>query len=201
MIVDKSDLMHVKPRFLSRLNSTLSSEKALAKATGTNSDSYGGTDADYSMRQQLIRLVDSTLTTPLARSFLRKSGLADSFKVQYINQQPIRPVQSGNPTMAELLYGTKYSMGKNLTNQLQLGYSVIFDELNNKLDLRHELEMSYKLQKNTLLKGVYELDTHNPFRQYDKRITLEQQWRFNLFGSRSKKKADRRLPAPAAIPQ
>lgn len=191
MTVDKSDFQHIKPRFVSRLNSTLSSEKALAKATGMVSETYAVSDQDYVMQQQLIRLVDSTLTTPLARNFLRKSGLADSFNVQYSNnQQPIRLVQTGSPTMAELLYGTKYSMGKNLTNQLQLGYSVIFDELNNKLDLRHELEMSYKLKRNTLVKGVYELDTHNPFRQYDKRITLEQQWRFNLFGSRSGKKAD-----------
>ncbi|MCX5778101.1 MAG: translocation/assembly module TamB domain-containing protein [Elusimicrobia bacterium] len=197
MVVDKSDLANVKPRFISRLNAMLPSEKALGKATNTNPDSFSNPDQDYAMRQQLLRLFDTTLTTPLARSILRRSGIADSFKVQYLNQLPIKPVQSGSPTMAELLYGTKYSMGKNLTNQLLLGYSVIFDEFNNKLDLRHELEMSYKLQKNTLLKGVYELDTHNPFRQYDKRITLEQQWRFNLFGSQSGKKT-KHTETPAA---
>ena len=81
-------------------------------------------------------------------------------------------------------------MAKHVTNQLQLDYSVIFDELNNNLDLRPEFEMSYQLKGNTFLKGLYDLDTHNPLRQYDKRITLEQQWRFNLFGSHSAKKPD-----------
>lgn len=197
MVVEKSELSTIKPRFVSQLDPALTSEQALAKATGIAPGMFKDVDRAFIMRRQLIRLVDSTLATPLARSILRRSGIADSFKVQHIKQQPITPDEPSNPTVAELLYGTKYSMGKNLTNQLQLGYSVVFDELNNKLSLRHAVEMSYRLQPNTFLKGSYELDTHNPLRQYDKRITLEQQWRFNLFGSHARERSGR---VPSLLP-
>jgi hypothetical protein len=132
------------------------------------------------LRQQMIRLVDSTLTTPLARNLLRRSGIVDSFRVQYLSQEPIKPLNPANPTLTELFYGTKYSLEKYLTDRMFFGYSVTFDQIQNRLDLRHELELSYRWQKNIFLKGTYELQTSNPIRQPDRRITVEQQWRFGL---------------------
>jgi len=132
----------------------------------------------------MIRLIDSTLTTPLARNLLRKSGIADSFRVQYGSESPITPANPANPTLVELLYGTKYSLEKNLTDRMLFGYSVTFDQIQNKLDLRHSLELSYRWQKNTFLKGVFDLNANNPDRQYDRRIMVEQQWRFGLPGKK-----------------
>jgi translocation and assembly module TamB len=179
MYIDKSKIENLKPRFVSKSDPEMTPEKALAKATGVDPENYSNVDQDFIMRQQLIRLIDSTLTTPLARNLLSRSGLADSFRVKYINQEAIKPAIPGSPTLTELLYGTKYSVEKHLTNQILFGYSVTFDQAQNRLDLRHELELSYRLQKNTFLTGSYELESkYNTLRQPDRRITLEQQWRF-----------------------
>jgi translocation and assembly module TamB len=186
MYIDKADISRIKPRFISKNTPDLAQEKALARATGIDPEMYSATDQEYLLRQQLIRIFDSTLTTPLARSLLRKSGIVDTFRVQYHTQEPIKPVNPANPTLLELLHGTKYSLEKNLSDRMLFGYSVTFDQMQNKLDLRHELELSYRLQKNVFLKGSYELDTNNPFRQYDRRITVEQQFRFG-FSPRKKK--------------
>lgn len=181
LIIDKSEIGDIKPRFISRNNPNMPPEKALAIATGFDSELYSPSDRTYLMRQQLIRLFDSTLTTPLARNLLRRSGIADTFRVQYQSQEPLTPKNPASPTLTELLYGTKYSVEKYLTNRIFLGYSLTFDTLDqiqNKLDLRHELELSYRLRSNIFLRGIYEFQSSDSDRQYDRRITLEQQWRF-----------------------
>ncbi len=188
MFIDKSEIGKITPRFVSKGDPDLTPEQALARATGINPERYSSIDRDYMLRQQLIRLFDSTLTTPLARTLLRKSGLVDTFRVKYVSQEPIKPLNPGSPTLTELLYGTRYSLEKYLTTQMLFGYSMTFDQLQNKLDLRHELELSYRLNRGLFVRGSYELDTSkNPFRQYDRRITLEQQLRFDLSRRRKKK--------------
>lgn len=178
MYIDRSKIGLIKPRFVSKANPGFSSEKALSRATGIDPEIYATSDSEYMLRQQLIRFFDSTLTTPLAKTLLRNSGLVDTFRVQHLPQEPLKPLKAGNPTVTELLYGTKYSLEKYLGARFLLGYSVTFDQIQNKLDLRHEIELSYRLQHNIFFRGTYEIETTNPFRQYDRRIIVEQQWRF-----------------------
>ncbi|OGS18795.1 MAG: hypothetical protein A2219_00085 [Elusimicrobia bacterium RIFOXYA2_FULL_50_26] len=178
MYIDRARIGLIKPRFVSKNSPALSSEKALVRATGIDAEMYSATDRDFLLRQQLVRIFDSTLATPLAKKLLRTSGLADTFRVQHIAQEQVAPQEPGNPTLSELLYGTKYSMEKYLGDRFLVGYSVTFDQLQNKLDLRHEIEVSYRLQRNIFVRGTYEIETRNPLRQYDRRITIEQQWRF-----------------------
>ncbi|MHB9154776.1 MAG: translocation/assembly module TamB domain-containing protein [Endomicrobiales bacterium] len=181
MFIDKAEIGSIQPRFISRNNPDLTPEQAMAKATGLNPDSISSSELSYFLRRSLIRFFDSTLTTPLAKNFLRRSGLVDSFHVQYLSQEtPARPTDPANPTLSELLSGTKYSLEKYLTDRVLFGYSMTFDQIRNRLDLRHELELSYNLRNNLFLKGSYELESTNALRQYDRRITLEQQFRFGL---------------------
>jgi hypothetical protein len=83
--------------------------------------------------------------------------------------------------------GTKYSLEKSLNDRTSLGYSVTLDEIQNQMNLRQELELSYRWTKNIFLKGLYQIPTNNPFMQYEKRISIEQQWRFG-FSKKSKNK-------------
>jgi hypothetical protein len=196
--IDRAKLAEIKPRFISKNNSLLASDKTMQKAAGIQSlDS----DSTNNVRRQLVRFFDSTLATPLAKTLLIKSGLADSFKVNYSNsyannsQSPI-PIPSPDTdpsSMANVLAGTKYSLEKYLTDRVLLGYSVTFDNFQNKLDLRHELELSYRWTKNLFIKGYYGLDTNNPMGEYDKKITFERQWKFGLpsFSKSSNDKASR----------
>lgn len=194
MYIDKADLATMQPRFISRNNPTLTSEQAMSRATGLNIDSMSPAEAQYYLRKSLIRFFDSSLTTPLAKGLLRRSGLVDTFHVQYKTQgqqdlpneapnAPSKMVVPDNPSLADYLAGTKYSMEKYLTDRMLFGYSMTFDQDQSRLDLRHELEVSYNLLSNLFLKGSYELETKDSLRQYDRRITLEQQFRFGWFGS------------------
>ncbi|TET10212.1 hypothetical protein E3J84_04270, partial [Candidatus Aerophobetes bacterium] len=55
---------------------------------------------------------------------------------------------------SSLLDGTKITLGKYLNTNLYLGYKLQFEEgYLNRLELRHELELLYRLKRGTSLKG------------------------------------------------
>ena len=121
------------------------------------------------------------LTMPFAKTVLRKVGIIDDFRVSY--DQTSAGI-SASDTFANLFLGNKYSIEKNLTNQILFGYSVIFDEFNRRLDLRHEVEIRYKFTDKLFLIGNYELEFGKHSRQPDKRLMLQYQMHF---GSPAKK--------------
>lgn len=180
LIIDKAEISKINPRFVSKNNPELSPENAMARATGIDPKTTSSSDMQFYLRKSIIRFLDSTLTTPLAKNLLKRSGIVDSFRVQYVSQETIKPENPDNPSAAELLAGTKYSFEKYLNDRVLFDYSMIFDELSKKLSLRHELGLSYNLMKDLYLKGKYELESKNPLRQNEKSIMLEQHWRFGL---------------------
>ena len=184
MFIDKADITKIQPRFVSKNDPTITPTRAMAIATGVDPESTSTTDMSLMMRKSIIRLMDSSLTTPLAKNLLRRSGMVDTFKVQYVPQEAVIPADASNPTIPQLLSGTKYSLEKYITDRMLFGYSMTLDEMQNKILPRHALELSYNMLKNMLLKGTYELESENPLHQTERRITIEKQWRF---GSINKK--------------
>lgn len=197
MTVSRSDIDNLKVRFYSRDDPSMDSQTALAKITrteqtvdnGDNQELILGIISDFDLRQQALRLIDSSFATPFARNVLRKTGIADNFKVSYINSEQSASSLE-DPTFADLLYGTKYSVEKNITNQFLLGYSVTFDQIRKKLDLRHEVELRYRLHNNLFLSGSYELESDGSLHEPDRRLMLQHQIRFGL-PSNKKTKGDR----------
>ncbi|MCX5781441.1 MAG: translocation/assembly module TamB domain-containing protein, partial [Elusimicrobia bacterium] len=188
MIIDRAEISKIKPRFSSKDNQQLTSEKALARAARMDPSMYEGEDREFLMRRQLIRVIDSSLATPIARNILRKSGLVDQFKVQYIDKTETKPVNPNQTSMVDILYGTKYSMEKYLTNQVLFGYSLIFDRLQDHLAFRHELELSYKWTKNIFLRGSYQPANKDLGSEGERKISIEQMFRFGGAFSKKKKK-------------
>ncbi|MFC1501671.1 translocation/assembly module TamB domain-containing protein, partial [Elusimicrobiota bacterium] len=178
LYIPKAEVENIEPRFVSRDNPGLSSEKVLARVARVDAEYYNSQDQEFALKRQFIRLIDSSLTTPLARTLIKKSGIVDSFKVEYVSESLVEPQDPDNPTMSELFYGTKYSLGKHLSDQVLFGYSVTFDQIQNKINLRHALELSYRWTRTLFLKGSYELDTENRFGEKDRRVTVERRWRF-----------------------
>ena len=72
----------------------------------------------------------------------------------------------------------KYSVEKNINRLLQVGYSVTFDQIEREIDLKHALEMSFKINKDLFLKGSYGLNSDNPDYEPEKKVMLEQRLRF-----------------------
>ena len=175
------ELNNLNFRFVSKNDPTLDSQTVLAKIIGTDDTDDGVINpvtgaTDFTLRQQALRLFDSSFATPLIRTALKKTGLVDNVKVTYVDK--VIPESEEETGFINLLFGSKYSFEKNITNQLLLGYSLIFDQIDRQLDLRHELEMKYRLTDTLFLSGIYELGNDMQLKQPDRRFMLQHQIRF-----------------------
>ncbi|MDR0956421.1 MAG: translocation/assembly module TamB, partial [Endomicrobium sp.] len=172
-------------KFTSKDNPNMNYRKIFEKVVGIEQDDYfDSLQFEGVIGQRALRLLEQTFATPITRAVLRKIGLVDNFRVSYIYTDELVS-NDQDISFANLLSGAKYSLEKNLTNQIFLGYSVIFDEFNRKLGLHHELEMKYKLANNLFLSGVYGLGNSKESYRPDRKIMLQHMFRF---GSHAKKR-------------
>lgn len=178
--IDRSEIDNIKTRFASKNDPTMDSKKALAKLTKTDpSDtSTMDTSTDFLMKQQAIRMFSSNVATPLANTVLKKTGIVDNVRLGFVNQDTLQISPEEEASMAELLYGMKYSVEKNINRLLQVGYSVTFDKVQKEIDLKQAVEMSFRVNRNLFLKGSYGLNSDNPEYEPEKRVTIEQRIRF-----------------------
>ncbi|MDR0800381.1 MAG: translocation/assembly module TamB [Endomicrobium sp.] len=189
LIIDRNEISKISAesvKLSSKDNPNINSHKALEKIMGVEQDaemymSRFEIASSFSVKQQILRLIDQTLTMPFAKTILRKAGIIDDFRVSY-DQTSVGI--SASDTFASLFLGNRYSIEKNLTSQILFGYSVIFDEFDRKLDLRHEVEIRYKLTDNLFLIGNYELEFGKRSRYPDRKLMLQYQMHF---GSPAKK--------------
>jgi hypothetical protein len=111
--------------------------------------------------------------------------------------------QSTNLAQNEFLRymkGTKVKLGRELGSRLFADYSFRVDEYQQQLDLRHEVELAYRLKRNLFLRAISELDSERTLgRPPDRRAILENQWRFGL--PRRKKKAETAAEKSKTAPQ
>ena len=178
--IDRSDISDIKTRFASKNDPTMDSKKALARLTKTDpaQSSALDTSTDFLAKQQAIRLFSSSVATPLANTVLKKTGIVDNVRLGFVNQDTLQIDSNEEATMAELLYGMKYSVEKNVNRLLQIGYSVTFDKVQREIDLKQAVEMSFKLNRNLFLKGSYGLNSDNPNYEPEKKFMIEQRLRF-----------------------
>jgi len=178
--IDRSTVDNLKTRFVSKNDPTLDSNKVLARVTKTDPTQRQilDTNTDYLVKQQVVRMFSSNIATPLANTVLKKTGIIDNVRLGYVNTDNLQVASGNEPTIAEILYGMKYSVEKNINRNLQLGYSVTFDQLNRELDLKHALEMSVRLNPFLFLKGSYGLRSEDPQYKPENVIMLEQRFRF-----------------------
>jgi hypothetical protein len=178
-----SELSEQSIKFSSKDNPYMDSQKALEKIAGieknSNADLILKSASSSIIKQQALRLFEQSLTMPFVRTVLRKTGLVDNLRVSYIPTDVDISSQE-NYTFRSLLTGTKYSLEKNLTNQMLLGYSIIFDDIEKETNLRQEIEVRYKFKNNLFLSGSYELDFDPQSHQPDRRIMFNHQIHFGF---------------------
>lgn len=180
VIIDRSLIGRIQPRFVSMEDPSLSSEKVFARIVGVEGQNMTPEERDLVLRQGLVRLLDSSLATPFAKTLLRRSGIIDLMKVSYSKPavSDDSAAKETSETLPDILRGTKYTFEKYISDAMLLGYSVTLDEYLNKLDLKHEVEVAYRMKGNVFLRGIYEIDSKSLIRPPERRITIEQQWRF-----------------------
>ncbi len=159
LVVERGKWGKIKPKFTSRSDPEMSEQEALAKATGLDSLKLSSQEGDALLRRELLKLIDSSLASPLIKSILKSTGMVDVVKVETtlaqktgerLNSPEVAKGKGGN----SLLEGTKITLGKYLNTNLYLGYKLQFEEgYLDRLELRHELELLYRLKRGTSLKG------------------------------------------------
>jgi len=159
LVVERGKWGKIKPKFSSRRDPEMTQEEALNKATGLDSLKFSAQEGDALLRKELLKLIDSSLASPLIRSILRSTGLVDVVKVDTaLAQKTGEKLNSRQPGEGEetssLLEGTRITLGKYLSSNLYLGYKLQFEEgFLNRLELRHEVELLYRLKRGISLKG------------------------------------------------
>src|ERR1019366_33008 len=157
-------------------------------------------------QKQIMSLIDNSLTTPIAQNILKKTGIADRVRVQHVYDPNTSAAQDlGQATAAQqqstgvnLFANTKYTIEKDLSARLSLGYGVRFvpsavtvdPELQQqqKLDLISDVQLSYRWFRNVYLKGDFELPSSNPTIVPDRKVTIEPRWRFGWWGNTNPEK-------------
>jgi hypothetical protein len=131
----------------------------------------------FNIKQRFLRLINQLFVTPFTKMILRKTGLIDDFRISYV-QTAARVCCAENLTFINLFLGTKYSVEKNLTNQILFRYSITFDEIDKKFDFRHEVGVIYNPINNLFLVGSCGLEFIEQSRRPDRRLMLEYQIHF-----------------------
>ncbi|HUW23814.1 MAG TPA: translocation/assembly module TamB domain-containing protein, partial [bacterium] len=159
LVVERGKWGRIKPKFTSRSDPEMSEQEALVKATGLDSLRLSPQEGDALLRRELLKLIDSSLASPLIKSILKSTGMVDVVKVettlaQKTGERLNSPEAAKGKEGKSLLEGTKITLGKYLNTNLYLGYKLQFEEgYLNRLELRHELELLYRLKRGTSLKG------------------------------------------------
>ncbi|MDR2645373.1 MAG: translocation/assembly module TamB domain-containing protein [Endomicrobium sp.] len=170
-------------RFSSRDDQDMEPQKTFAKIMGMDQDkeinsSVVEFDPDKlkQVKQIVLRYFNQKFSTPLARSLFRKVGIADNFRISYVNTNNNVSTDE-NQGLVNLFSGTKYIVEKNINKDILFGYNLTFDEFNRRFDLRHGIELQYRLAPNLFLKGSYEFNAEEGSRE-DKSIILQRQLKF-----------------------
>lgn len=187
IIMERAPIGYLKPRFVSRNDPGLSSDRALERATGYNADSIDPGERDVLLRRGIVQLLDATLTTPLARSIARQTGLIDIVRISHETLPPEERAPTSQEEgfdfiggdVREAFLGTKYTVGKQLSSKLLLEYSMQIIGSRMKLDLRHELELSYRLRGDTYIRGIADLNQPYTGLQPERKAIIERRWRFS----------------------
>ncbi|OGS43826.1 MAG: hypothetical protein A2539_06125 [Elusimicrobia bacterium RIFOXYD2_FULL_34_15] len=178
LTLDRGPLENVKPRFSSKTNPQEEEQSAAQAALGL---------ADTKQKQpfsaeEVSKAVDTLLTTPFVKSLFKRTGFIDKFAIK--REAPATPLAGGTqPTILDLYKGTKLQFGKSFSSGFSAGYGVKFDEFENKLSLRHDIELSYRLKNGVMFKTTQELDG-----QRNRSFFFEKFWRF---GTEPSKEAPR----------
>ncbi len=185
MFIQRGKIGEVQPKFYSKNYPILTQEKVLSYVF-SNVDTSALTSEEQMIlfRREILRWLDTSLTTPLIKNILGYTGLIDTVKVERETEQERNAKDKTTPAdWREIINGSKITLEKYVLQNVLLGYSVKLDTLVNRLDLKHEIELAYRFRwkGDVLLRATYELDkgrSASGGATPERKIYLEPRWRF-----------------------
>jgi hypothetical protein len=195
MIVDRAPLGEIQPRFVSRNNPNLKSDRVAMQALGlSGQDQISQAERDQLLRAGLIQLVGSGAAT-FANRLAQNFGI---YMISAIYEPPVTPGAVADPALpsgaagntqgdlAAYLRGAGASARVRITDKLFGVYKVKLDEAQNQTFFRDEIELVYRLAGSVHVRASTELDSEQVLGQPpNRRAALENQWRFGLPRRRS----------------
>ncbi len=153
LVIDKSTLAELKPRFVSYQKPQMSQEEMvslLVYGGNTQLGSLPEGEINKVLLKELFRLADKTLSSKVFRPILKTTGLDEVVDVFSIRAPIIEETsQAGTPT----LEGSEFELGKYLNPKTYLSYKTIIHRgYTDRLELKHQIELEYRLKSHRYLR-------------------------------------------------
>jgi hypothetical protein len=84
LTINYAPVNEIKPQLRSSQDPSLAQDKLLARVTQLETENLTPQERTYLYQQQMVRLIDTSLATPLARSLLKRTGLVDELRVSRV---------------------------------------------------------------------------------------------------------------------
>lgn len=174
LVIARAKVENIQPKLYTPMYPQLTTEELTSLMIGTGKlqkygdkvEIYASERIDYLpyLRTQFLKIIDTTLAEPISRNILQKWGIADKLVItqaepssttQKVQQETSLSGTSGIDAV-DIVKDTKYGIEKYLTPDMAISYSVTLAEIKDKLNLKHEFEISYRLKNNIFIKGIYD---------------------------------------------
>ncbi|MBK8125393.1 MAG: translocation/assembly module TamB domain-containing protein [Elusimicrobia bacterium] len=191
MVVDRAPLGEIQPRFVSRNNPDMKTERVAMRALGLSGDQQiTSEERDQLLRAGLVQLLGAS-ASPLALRLAKNFGI-DMITTIYEPPETLETPGGATPSTAEdktartgelvdYLRGAGAAARIRVTDRLFGVYKVKWDEAQNQFFFRDEIELVYRVMGSLYARAGTELDSERLLGQPpERRVALENQWRFGF---------------------
>jgi hypothetical protein len=191
MVVDRAPLGEIQPRFVSRNNPDMKTERVAMRALGLSGDQQiTSEERDQLLRAGLVQLLGAS-ASPLALRLAKNFGID---MITTIYEPPETPETPGGSTpltpedkpartgeLVDYLRGAGAAARIRVTDRLFGVYKVKWDEEQDHFFFRDEIELVYRVMGSLYMRAGTELDSERLLGQPpERRVALENQWRFGF---------------------
>jgi len=126
-----------------------------------------------SMKKEIAKIIDSSLISPIFSEIFQEAGIADEVRVSVPAFEKITEAENKLSAL-DMADRMNLYMGKSF-GKMHLGYNIEFMRNVSSLDLRHGIEVMYRIKGNNVLKAIYMPDEEGEGRKY---LGIERHIRF-----------------------
>lgn len=191
MVVDRAPLGEIQPRFVSRNNPDMKTERVAMRALGLSGDQQiTSEERDQLLRAGLVQLLGAS-ASPLALRLAKNFGIDMITTIYEPPETPETPGGSAPLTpedkpartgeLVDYLRGAGAAARIRVTDRLFGVYKVKWDEAQDHFFFRDEIELVYRVMGSLYMRAGTELDSERLLGQPpERRVALENQWRFGF---------------------
>jgi hypothetical protein len=147
------------------------------------SDNFSFKDSNVIIQQNVMNFFDKSFVIPFVKTIFKKIKFVDNLKILYTRDYDYYDINDQRNSRISpyfLLYGSKYSLKKEIVDNFIFCYSICFDGgLDYKLYLHHIIEMKYKISNNLYLSSIYDFVRENEIYKSNGKIILKYILRFH----------------------